>query len=353
MAELSVVKSEPIEGNELKVVRSEPVGLPGIPPAPIPRGLQPDQPSPDNSLIGRYAIEPMYQGLKKAWNAAPGLAQPDWNDKGNAFHNVATGVGEASAPIMTAGALMNPAMAVRAGVRGLVGGAVGKGASAVLGAPEGIQNAVGDVGAMYGAGSTKAPAEIQSGYSAMNPGPLVKQLPEITELIPGFGKLAKVYNMGAKAVNKTNQPTVEQVPGRPALVDYNHPLAKVPSDLPNVEQTRGALSVPSTVGYPKSDGVSLPQPVVGTSSGSGSGVGAEGDLVTPSHYAGHSNPTAAHALDTKVITQKIPANVNPDSITAGQLNQWRKELGHAPLRQVDEAVRLKQLKQTLAATRSK
>lgn len=190
------------------------------------QGVNPNR----GSWVDDYIVEPGMQGIKKILNAdfsAPGI-----DNKAKAASDVVRGVGEAASPYMAAGALMNPFGVARAAIRGAVTGAAAKGTANIIGLGPGMGDLAADVGALYGAGkSAKNTMKAQAApnpYNAMNPGPIAPTIPESAELLPwGAGKIAKVYNMGAKAANAANEPKVVQVPGNPAPIPMDHPLAKL------------------------------------------------------------------------------------------------------------------------------
>lgn len=192
------------------------------------QGVNPNK----GTWVDDYIIEPGMQGIKKILNADFSASGVD--NKAKAVSDVVRGVGGIASPYMVAGTLMNPFGAARAVVRGAVTGAVAKGAANVIGAGPGVSDLSADVGALYGAGkSAKNTMKAQaapSPYNAMNPGPIVPTLPEAAEMVPYVGKIAKAYNVGAKATNAANEPRVVQVPGNPAPIPYDHPLAKLKAE---------------------------------------------------------------------------------------------------------------------------
>lgn len=234
--------------------------LPGVPTVPQTGrqagaarelGAAPDFNPNAGSFIDDYVIEPGMRGIKRAGEGIAAMSRPGADDKFAGAGDVLSGVGEAASPYMAAGALMNPGMAVRAAVRGGVGAGVAGTAAHVI-APDapGFQSFAGKAGGLVGAGTTKAGASSLETPSsnAMGNGPQMPTVPGIAEWIPGVGSYISKYNKVAKMANGINAPRVEQVRGSlqvPSTVGYPKPESAL------VEQVRGSHSVPSTAGYPQ------------------------------------------------------------------------------------------------------
>lgn len=366
--------------------------LPGMP-SPMPRELQAH---PENRplftlpLVGPVGTRDtdqgmVSQGLHQAGAGVAAMTRPGFDNKAGAASQVVRGLGTAATPAMIPIAAMSPFNAALAAGTGYVGGKLLRSGAEAMNAGPGMQDLAEDTGNIIGGGvkvkkiagsigkNTTKTAQAFKGFtnpedfpptgpSGSNVGPLdlvhAAHSPTMggLRLLTKMGDPATWSNRVGSAYRATQPPALGGPVEYPGGSPFEHPDYPVDIEQP----TGGGHQSPPTYGGPSPQG---PVSSVGNlrdiesgrgfGSGNGGGPGNAGDLVVPQHYAGHSNPTAAHALDTKVISQKIPPGMNPDAITPGQLNQWRKELGHAPLKVADEAVRLKQLKQTLAATRSR